>query len=128
MQHDKGKKIFFIVLVVLLLLLIISFIIYNTASYHPVGMIINDIDENDIEDLPAIMSDNMKAKMTVFVEEIAENYLKVSTIEGNVYYLNYSNNNEQFVKGQEIVVFYNNEKIIETTPPVIQDIGKIEIK
>lgn len=129
MRNTKKNRIYLGVLLVVLFIIIIAFIVvYNTATDDLEGAI-NEKIENGIVDLPEITPGNMKNEIIATVVNVDKSYIKVKTINGDEYYLNYSNNNnEQFEEGQQILIFYNSEKIIETTPPVIQDIGRIDIK
>ena len=124
MKNNKGKKIALIILSIVLLILIIAFIIvYNTVSYVPSG-IINATEDDFIKDLPEILPDNMKTELRAVVVKVDENYLGVKANNGNLYYANYAKNG-QFKTGQEITIFYDGEKILNTNPAVLLDVGNI---
>ena len=117
MKNNKGKKIALIILSIVLLILIIAFIIvYNTVSYVPSG-IINATEDDFIKDLPEILPDNMKTELRAVVVKVDENYLGVKANNGNLYYANYAKNG-QFKTGQEITIFYDGEKILNTNPEI----------
>lgn len=127
MNKSKNKKIALIISAIVLLVLIIVFaIIYNTASYIP-DATINEPVGDYVKDLPEIVPDNMKAELKVVVVKVNKNYLGVKANDGKLYYANYAKN-EQFKIGQEITIYYNEEKIINTNPAVLLDVGNISIE
>ena len=127
MNKSKNKKIALIISAIVLLVLIIVFaIIYNTASYIP-DATINEPVGDYVKDLPEIVPDNMKAELKVVVVKVNKNYLDVKANDGKLYYANHSKN-EQFKIGQEITIYYNEEKIINTNPAVLLDVGNISIE
>ena len=126
MTSNKNKKIALIILAIVLLVLIIAFaIIYNT-SYIP-DATINEPAGDYIKDLPEIIPDNMKTELKAVVVKVNKNYLDVKANDGKLYYANHSKN-EQFKIGQEITIYYNEEKIINTNPAVRLDVGNISIE
>lgn len=126
MNKSKNKKIALIISAIVLLVLIIAFaIIYNT-SYIP-DATINEPAGDYIKDLPEIIPDNMKAELKAIVVKVNKNYLGVKANDGKLYYANYAKN-EQFKTGQEITIYYNGEKIINTNPAVLLDVGNISIE
>ena len=126
MTSNKNKKIALIILAIVLLVLIIAFaIIYNT-SYIP-DATINESAGDYIKDLPEIIPDNMKTELKAVVVKVNKNYLDVKANDGKLYYANHSKN-EQFKIGQEITIYYNEEKIINTNPAVLLDVGNISIQ
>ena len=126
MKSNKNKKIALIISAIVLFVLIIAFaIIYNT-SYIP-DATINEPVGDYVKDLPEIVPDNMKAELKVVVVKVNKNYLGVKANDGKLYYANYAKN-EQFKIGQEITIYYNEEKIINTNPAVLLDVGNISIE
>ena len=126
MTSNKNKKIALIILAIVLLVLIIAFaIIYNT-SYIP-DATINEPAGDYIKDLPEIIPDNMKTELKAVVVKVNKNYLDVKANDGKLYYANHSKN-EQFKIGQEITIYYNEEKIINELDITNNKMSNYDIK